>query len=100
MAMAADAVSSHPLLHLGEQQVFARRAAGAGHARFGVDDDLVRVDRTGLQQRDERKLGAARIAARIGHPPARSEEHTSELQSLMRNSYADFCLEQKKIKCI
>src|SRR3546814_2435112 len=27
---------------------------------------------------------------------ARSEEHTSELQSLMRNSYAVFCLQQKK----
>src|SRR3546814_8545404 len=27
----------------------------------------------------------------------RSEEHTSELQSLMRNSYADFCLKKKKI---
>src|SRR3546814_9999512 len=27
----------------------------------------------------------------------RSAEHTSELQSLMRISYADFCLEQKKI---
>src|SRR3546814_1820857 len=26
----------------------------------------------------------------------RSEEHTSELQSLMRNSYADFCLQKKK----
>src|SRR3546814_5780806 len=25
----------------------------------------------------------------------RSEEHTSELQSLMRNSYADFCLQKK-----
>src|SRR3546814_4565946 len=28
----------------------------------------------------------------------RSEEHTSELQSLMRNSYAVFCLKKKKIK--
>src|SRR3546814_1078030 len=28
--------------------------------------------------------------------PSRSEEHTSELQSLMRNSYAVFCLEKKK----
>src|SRR3546814_1751875 len=27
---------------------------------------------------------------------ARSEEHTSELQSLMRNSYAVFCLKTKK----
>src|SRR3546814_9073685 len=35
-------------------------------------------------------------------PPARcatsrSEEHTSELQSLMRSSYADFCLKKKNI---
>src|SRR3546814_5088934 len=29
--------------------------------------------------------------------PRRSEEHTSELQSLMRNSYAVFCLKTKKI---
>src|SRR3546814_10310370 len=28
----------------------------------------------------------------------RSEEHTSELQSLMRNSYAVFCLNKKKEK--
>src|SRR3546814_5432714 len=31
-------------------------------------------------------------------PGTRSEEHTSELQSLMRNSYAVFCLKKKKIK--
>src|SRR3546814_6677085 len=31
---------------------------------------------------------------------ARSEEHTSELQSLMRNSYAVFCLKKKKTKSI
>src|SRR3546814_647236 len=30
------------------------------------------------------------------HGVARSEEHTSELQSLMRNSYAVFCLQKKK----
>src|SRR3546814_6723533 len=29
---------------------------------------------------------------------ARSEEHTSELQSLMRTSYAVFCMKQKKKK--
>src|SRR3546814_3737992 len=32
---------------------------------------------------------------RFGHA-ARSEEHTSELQSLMRISYAVFCLKKKK----
>src|SRR3546814_8980645 len=30
-------------------------------------------------------------------PPSRSEEHTSELQSLMRISYAVFCLKKKNI---
>src|SRR3546814_6713607 len=30
-------------------------------------------------------------------PVPRSEEHTSELQSLMRNSYAAFCLKKKNI---
>src|SRR3546814_3164370 len=34
--------------------------------------------------------------ARGGHEMRRSEEHTSELQSLMRISYAVFCLEKKK----
>src|SRR3546814_12949188 len=33
-------------------------------------------------------------------PPRRSEEHTSELQSLMRKSYAVFCLKKKKKKPI
>src|SRR3546814_9981260 len=31
----------------------------------------------------------------IAPQPLRSEEHTSELQSLMRNSYAVFCLKKK-----
>src|SRR3546814_2375139 len=34
--------------------------------------------------------------SRFSHPlPLRSEEHTSELQSLMRISYAVFCLKKK-----
>src|SRR3546814_3881285 len=38
-----------------------------------------------------------RLIAPIGAWIAdRSEEHTSELQSLMRNSYAVFCLKKKK----
>src|SRR3546814_10829617 len=31
----------------------------------------------------------------VAKPPIRSEEHTSELQSLMRISYAVFCLKKK-----
>src|SRR3546814_6939362 len=37
--------------------------------------------------------GNALVAERVA--PMRSEEHTSELQSLMRNSYAVFCLKKK-----
>src|SRR3546814_1136617 len=33
--------------------------------------------------------------ARLFHERHRSEEHTSELQSLMRTSYAVFCLKKK-----
>src|SRR3546814_8773234 len=34
--------------------------------------------------------------SRVMDAKTRSEEHTSELQSLMRNSYAVFCLKKKK----
>src|SRR3546814_3818515 len=36
------------------------------------------------------------VQCRTRYPSVRSEEHTSELQSLMRNSYAVFCLKKKK----
>src|SRR3546814_2258243 len=36
------------------------------------------------------------LADAMAHVLARSEEHTSELQSLMRISYAVFCLKKKK----
>src|SRR3546814_2900288 len=39
-----------------------------------------------------------RAAFLQGHADHRSEEHTSELQSLMRISYAVFCLKKKKHK--
>src|SRR3546814_2908980 len=42
----------------------------------------------------DRELIAAHL--RIGGVLRRSEEHTSELQSLMRISYAVFCLKKKK----
>src|SRR3546814_9703027 len=43
--------------------------------------------------------GASIVDALLGHADEdveRSEEHTSELQSLMRISYAVFCLKKKK----
>src|SRR3546814_8816117 len=40
--------------------------------------------------------GAVPLAVTMATPAIRSEEHTSELQSLMRISYAVFCLNKKK----
>src|SRR3546814_3729433 len=42
-------------------------------------------------------LGAAKATSMEKSPKRRSEEHTSELQSLMRNSYAVFCLKKKNM---
>src|SRR3546814_3675238 len=93
----------------------AAAAAAAGHrarpragARTGAAD---RLRRAPAQQ----PAGNAVPGARLGRAPARarglvaaldgrrlrrvrSEEHTSELQSLMRISYAVFCLKKKKQK--
>src|SRR3546814_10818927 len=42
------------------------------------------------------QLGFRTVAEMVGRVDRRSEEHTSELQSLMRISYAVFCLKKKK----
>src|SRR3546814_6067065 len=44
-----------------------------------------------------RNSGGCAWLVRLVRPSPRSEEHTSELQSLMRISYAVFCLTKKKI---
>src|SRR3546814_4110074 len=40
-------------------------------------------------------LGGATLATALVNGSRRSEEHTSELQSLIRNSYAVYCLKKK-----
>src|SRR3546814_4068723 len=44
----------------------------------------------------DRNTGEASIAAKLHGDATRSEEHTSELPSRMRISYAVFCLKHKK----
>src|SRR3546814_7903195 len=41
--------------------------------------------------------GDQRVDSQCNAAEHRSEEHTSELQSLMRNSYAVFCLKTKRL---
>src|SRR3546814_9560961 len=54
-------------------------------------DQETRAERFALA----RDRAAATAAAELLEEILRSEEHTSELQSLMRNSYAVFCLKKK-----
>src|SRR3546814_5277093 len=51
----------------------------------GVEYQIIEVDSEGARERQLQVL-----------VELRSEEHTSELQSLMRISYAVFCLKKKK----
>src|SRR3546814_6891170 len=46
--------------------------------------------------RPRQHLGSQSVEPITGDGIERSEEHTSELQSLMRISYAVFCLQKKK----
>src|SRR3546814_4202328 len=55
--------------------------------------DRIEARRPLVHQAQHQRLGAERTM-RVGG--IRSEEHTSELQSLMRISYAVFCLKKKK----
>src|SRR3546814_7565073 len=52
-------------------------------------------DRGGIEQRPAKNAGKGAYRAGTGHLWPRSEEHTSELQSLMRISYAVFSLKKK-----
>src|SRR3546814_4705180 len=80
-------VPINPLGRYGGKKQFGRKSAGtplcgAAAAYIG---------------HDPRSLRQTRIPSdRDGPNRQRSEEHTSELQSLMRISYAVFCLKKKK----
>src|SRR3546814_7488852 len=71
----------------------AGRAAVLGQQAHDREEDL-RLAGARLADHAE---GLARLDAE-GDESGRSEEHTSELQSLMRTSYAVFCLTKKKNK--
>src|SRR3546814_5156036 len=59
---------------------------------------LARVDHVRLFIARQKAGPFIFAGARSRQPRIRSEEHTSELQSLMRISYAVFCLKKKKKK--
>src|SRR3546814_6642965 len=79
-----------PVRRRGARPAGRRTRHGRNPGPRGVDMTVGAVD-----------CGTNSIRLLIAEPGEdRSEEHTSELQSLMRNSYADFCLKKKNnINC-
>src|SRR3546814_10030494 len=64
-------------------------AEGLDRGLYGIWNEATRRERA--MQKAERGLRQGKIQKTL-----RSEEHTSELQSLMRTSYAVFCLKKTK----
>src|SRR3546814_6064852 len=86
-------------------RTLAARRRVSQHARMleQFDDRLVAAVAVGgivveVAGDHEARVGieSATAAGVVAQPRLRSEEHTSELQSLMRISYAVFCLKKKK----
>src|SRR3546814_4632762 len=74
--------------HGGFREVIARVEGRGAYAHLKFESGTHRVQRVPETESQGRIHTSAATV--------RSEEHTSELQSLMRNSYAVFCLNKKK----
>src|SRR3546814_10033066 len=78
------------------------RRFGGGLCRIGDAERRARERPRAARREDgvhpRRPASVAARALRTRAGQYRSEEHTSELQSLMRISYAVFCLKKKKTK--
>src|SRR3546814_9605127 len=77
-----------------EPAALSRAALGLAKSILGSFVALALLA-TALEITDQLCIGIVN-AAGTNMNEMRSEEHTSELQSLMRNSYAVFCLKKKK----
>src|SRR3546814_10822920 len=97
-----DTLCPYTTLFRSPRQVVGR-AAGLQlpekpHTLLGVGQGLAIFGFDALGDGETAELDALLVQRRQEHPALvqRSEEHTSELQSLMRISYAVFCLKEKK----
>src|SRR3546814_4266310 len=61
-----------------------------------AESDPASVTRAKVYRGSGSPRGLMGLRMQVCRGPVRSEEHTSELQSLMRISYAVFCLKKKK----
>src|SRR3546814_3591418 len=77
-----------------EQSLNRKRVNHASPSRGGIFSPRPSAGMINVLQRD--RMGRHYRAIVNARGRSRSEEHTSELQSLMRISYAVFCLKKKK----
>src|SRR3546814_1353705 len=86
----------------GAEDALTQLLVGTGLTWERVNGQTIAIKRAYAPAAEPRaKAPSAPAAAQSDEPKAqdlRSEEHTSELQSLMRISYAVFCLKKKKYK--
>src|SRR3546814_8574728 len=84
-------VGANPRRRLGRDRPFAEQVDrhAAGGPRIGID---------AARRAAGAGFGVERLEQMRAPNLVRSEEHTSELQSLMRTSYAVLCLKKKKKK--
>src|SRR3546814_7594437 len=96
---------SGPLSQLAELETLMLQKLGpscvAAYNAYTMCADLTKVAFLAMDARHcdgtemaELMAYAASVGSERARRPVRSEEHTAELQSLMRNSYAVFCLKK------
>src|SRR3546814_7259976 len=103
-ATRTDTLFTYATLFRSEEQVFAEFAVGDRSAKILMrrrDDAHIDLAHLAAADADDRPVfeHAEQLDLHVETHVAdfvRSEEHTSELQSLMRISYAVFCLKTKK----
>src|SRR3546814_1897660 len=88
----SDLVEARPQFHQGGHRLSRLRRLDQRLDDGGVVAGAVE----GLLDRDDAGVARGLLQEHHYRVEARSEEHTSELQSLMRISYAVFCLKKKK----
>jgi len=82
---AAGRVGGEVVGHLAEEQVLARRAAGAGGAALGIDHHVGVRDEPLPQQRHQREQDRGGVAAGVGHQPGSRDAVAVELGQPVRN---------------
>src|SRR3546814_9753716 len=88
-------------LHYCRKELDAEVDEDSGTVRIGGRTATAHAFPIGIDHGEFMALGGTATAQRAHDRLAgRSEEHTSELQSLMRNSYAVFCLKKKNTQRI